>query len=274
MPSKKRSKGKGKKAAGKRSVDDEQQQETLDSQMQWPQIEGKQQADDDEDALLEEAIKLAAAEKKDIEEKERANCKHGYNLSSFQERLLEDFMDAFMTSCNDKPPSGGEIMDYLYEAFVSTDQKHANQMLKNVEAIQLSRLADGTKFILDGNYTDARIAAVVFSYLLELTGTPSVAQLRELCSADEHTLVQFFRKKIPCSCLDEKYKEVKSITKMGICWNDECPLPDRRAVRSKMVYCIQCRRINYCSRECQKIHWPLHKGVCKQMVAKSQENRR
>jgi hypothetical protein len=30
--------------------------------------------------------------------------------------------------------------------------------------------------------------------------------------ADEHTLVKFFRKRIPCSCLDEKYQEVKQIT--------------------------------------------------------------
>lgn len=186
-------------------------------------------------------------------------------------------MDNCFLFCSKPAPNDGEIttpLDYLFKAFVSTNEKHANKLVKNVEAIQLSRLADGTKFILDGNYDDARIAAAVFNYLEGTDKEGCATQMKELFSADEHTLVQFFRKKIPCSCLDEKYKEVKSITKMGICWNDECPLPDRRAVRSKMVYCIQCRRINYCSRECQKVHWPLHKEVFKQIVAKSQENRR
>ena len=90
------------------------------------------------------------------------------------------------------------------------------------------------------------------------------AKIMELSLADEHTLVQFFRKQIPCSCLDEKYKEVKSITKMGICFNDCCPLPGSM-IRSKMLRCTGCingHNVSYCSRACQEAHWPVHKIVC------------
>lgn len=81
MPSKKKkSKGKARKAAAKgvskhgdiEEEANEQKQGTLDSHMQRLQIEDKQQAQ--EDALLEEAIKLAAAEKKDIEEEDVMCC--------------------------------------------------------------------------------------------------------------------------------------------------------------------------------------------------------
>jgi hypothetical protein len=84
--------------------------------------------------------------------------------------------------------------------------------------------------------------------------------------SDDHTLVSFYRKRVTCSCLDAKHKEVKSINKMGYCNNDQCPLPGRRAERKDMVYCILCGYANYCSRECQEAAWPEHKGICKELA--------
>eukprot|EP00986_Skeletonema_menzelii_P008685 scaffold3767_cov116-Skeletonema_menzelii.AAC.10 len=43
-------------------------------------------------------------------------------------------------------------------------------------------------------------------------------------TCDEHTIVSFFRKRVPCKCLDKKYNEVKSIVKMGLCGNPSCAL--------------------------------------------------
>ena len=59
---------------------EQQKQGTLDSEMQRLKI-GKQQADED-DALLEEAIKLAAVEEQEMKAKDKENCTHGYNPSS------------------------------------------------------------------------------------------------------------------------------------------------------------------------------------------------
>ena len=70
--------------------------------------------------------------------------------------------------------------------------------------------------------------------------TPNWAKVLELNTADEHTLVQYFRKRISCSCLDEKYNEAKSITKMGMCCNRTCALPDKKAKRGAMMYCTGC----------------------------------
>lgn len=96
-----------------------------------------------------------------------------------------------------------------------------------------------------------------------------VTKMIELMSCDLHTLVKYLRKNIPCNCLDKTYEEVKSITKMGVCWNVECSLPNRMVERSKMLYCSRCCDANYCSRECQKAAWSFHKKLCDENVDRS-----
>ena len=84
---------------------------------------------------------------------------------------------------------------------------------------------------------------------------------------DEHTVVKFYRRRIPCTCLDKKYVEVKSITKMGICYNLQCNFLDRMVERSKTMYCSRCRGATYCSRECQEVDWSRHKKSCNRDAA-------
>ena len=86
-------------------------------------------------------------------------------------------------------------------------------------------------------------------------------KIHELLAADDHTLVSYYRKRIPCSCLDKKYKEVKSVKKMGFCYNSNCS-QGRKVERSKMFCCTQCGVANYCSVECQKADWRRHEQFC------------
>lgn len=89
-------------------------------------------------------------------------------------------------------------------------------------------------------------------------------RIRDL-SCDPHTLVSFYRKRIPCSCLDEIYEEVKSIPKTGLCDYPNCchHYYDRMVERKKMKACTGCRKMTwYCSRSCQKADWPEHKHCC------------
>ena len=291
MPSrKKKSKAKGRKAAagkgGAKGADnevanEEQKKGTLDSEMQRLKID-KQQAGDEDDALLEEAIKLAAVEEQEMKEKEKENCTHGYNPSSiFQARFCEDFLKTFTESFHSALTLRLSEDDGIYaplnsviDAFRTAsnalyDTTGALRNRSNAECINLCCLAEGTKFILDGKIDDARLCAVlalVMKTIIKVDSIPDRQKIIEVIDGDQHTLVQFFRKQIPCSCLDEKYKEVKSITKMGICLYEDCPLPGNMAVRSKMLRCTGCqkngRNVNYCSRECQEAHWPEHKKYC------------
>jgi hypothetical protein len=230
---------------------------------------GKKQAGDEDDALLEEAIKLAAVEEKEMKVKEKENCTHGYDSSSiFQARICEDYLKVFTegyhAALDDNTIPGR--LDCIAKGFSTARMKYTNELKQEyyLERLKSYSFAEGTKFILDGNYDGARVCAIVALQMKVLCAVtvPDAQKCDELSDADEHTLVQFFRKHIPCSCLEEKYKQVKSITKMGICGNGACPLPGNRAVRSKMLKCTGCHNVSYCSRECQEAAWAKHKKIC------------
>lgn len=239
MPSrKKKSKAaKGKKpAAGKGDAAvGQQKQGTLSSETQRLTIVDQQAVEDDA-LLLEEAIKLAAVEKQKIKVKEEENCTHGYNPSSlFQARFCEDFLKTFTESYHVASTRGNSQSDRLksaigaWKAAVTTSIRStsSSKNVSNTERVNPYSLAEGTKFILDGKSDAARLCALValVTKSAEADGWPDHQKMFELLDGDEHSLVQFFRKQIPCSCLDEKYNQVKSITKMGICFNNSCRPP-------------------------------------------------
>ena len=112
----------------------------------------------------------------------------------------------------------------------------------------------------------------MFDEFIALHKTQAVVNLQKLWEifiADDHTLVSFFRKRITCSCLDKKHKEVKSIKKMGYCNNDKCPLPGGKVERSKMLYCTRCSVAYYCSRDCQEAAWSEHREICKKKAERN-----
>ena len=140
-------------------------------------------------------------------------------------------------------------------------------------------LHNGTMLILDGgddNYFNSAILARFFEEWLKVEVHKSQAcidwpKVTESARCDKHTLVKYFWRRIRCSCLDEKYEEVKSITKMGVCFNQHCAHPKRSVERSKLRCCSRCRSVTYCSRECQAADWSLHKSFCDEIAAKRAE---
>ena len=133
-------------------------------------------------------------------------------------------------------------------------------------------LSVGTQNYLIGNHGDSRYYATVARFFEQIMTASKQSQayqnwpkLLETHKADLHTLVKFFRHRIPCSCLDEKYEEVKSITKLGFCYNPDCKfsiVKGEGVERSKAKYCSRCRCVTYCSRECQVACWTEHKPDC------------
>ena len=284
--SKKKKKQSGRSKAKKAGSSKKKEEElgTLDEQMEQLKIAaGENSQADDEASLLEEAIKLAAAEKEALEssgagEKEestrkgkgmisRWQCNHGY-VSGEYHFIVDVFFVAFLSGFH----AGKGLVESMEAAHKILSDKypeiyHDSSKLKLVVS---SFLSEGTHSVLVGDFSGARIYAFLAFHLQDYHAIfvdkskvifDEVKHI-ELQKADEHTLVKYLRKNIPCSCLDEKYKEVKSITKLGLCCNLECSLPNRMAERSAMLCCTGCRIANYCSRECQKAAWPGHKQKC------------
>ena len=140
-------------------------------------------------------------------------------------------------------------------------------------------LNTATSLVLNGGADSARCVAAFARHFQEhisivLSKTKVTYNIHMIwpnsmnCISRMNTHPWSFEEVIPCSCLDEKYKQVKTITKMGVCRNPQCSLPDMTVERKKMLYCTRCRKVNYCSPECQEADWPQHKKRCNKDVEK------
>lgn len=86
----------------------------------------------------------------------------------------------------------------------------------------------------------------------------SLRELRNVASGCERSLLRFYRKRIPCTCLDDMSSEAKKLPKMGVC--NYCR--ESKEYKSLMD-CSLCKQSHYCSRTCQELHWMEHKSLCK-----------
>ena len=204
-------------------------------------------------------------------------CRHGLFDPSISTDITQ-FIIAFNLSFREAAGFGDQsIARCLVDAEKATRDEFAdvwNDSTKMEIAISYL-LCLGTNAILKRQDDTARdcatfarcleqYIAVLFKQTQALVNWPKI---EDTYFADLHTLVKFFRHRIPCSCLDEKYKEVKHITKMGHCYNPQCSISRRKVERSKTKYCSRCRCVTYCSRECQVADWKEHALDCDDFVA-------
>eukprot|EP00984_Skeletonema_dohrnii_P026142 scaffold15439_cov67-Skeletonema_dohrnii-CCMP3373.AAC.2 len=210
-------------------------------------------------------------------------CKHGFDpfpAGHICDRFVRFYLDTCASS--DAPTKwtgfGARVVPLL-EALDAMEDKYPEVLYDSskMKHILTYFSSVGTQQILDGDDDAARITSaviVIFEEVIAFRVQKTQAGLHiqkmlEMVNADDHTLVSFFRKRITCSCLDKKHKEVKSIKKMGLCNNKTCPLPDRKVERSKMLHCTRCRDAYYCSRDCQKAAWSDHREDCKERAVEN-----
>ena len=182
----------------------------------------------------------------------KGKCRHGlfgtsgrnFYGGSFVHEFHLIFIDAVF-ECDDRTPS-----KCLIDAKDSTMDRFADVWNDSAELEMAMSffLFVGMHHYLEGDYMNARICAASVRFLEQyiavlLKQTHALInwpKIDDTFRSDMHTLVKFFRHRIPCSCLDEKYEEVKSITKMGHCYNTQCKLSKRMTERSTAKYCSRC----------------------------------
>jgi len=64
---------------------------------------------------------------------------------------------------------------------------------------------------------------------------------------------------IPCDCMAEKRIEAKSMEKVALCWCCR-----KEFSKKKILRCIGCDYVQYCSKECSIKAWPEHKAMCRE----------
>ena len=80
------------------------------------------------------------------------------------------------------------------------------------------------------------------------------------------SLIKFFMKHSPCACLDRLYSDVKKTTpKTGL-----CTCCRERKERRSLFYCARCKAVQYCSKKCQLSSWPEHRMKCIEQCVSSE----
>jgi len=217
-------------------------------------------------------MQIEGHERKDFEcvHKELSYCSLNLHEAELHLDKMKKFLDVFRSEYN---AAGGVLNHNIRAAYHVTREEYADVWNSTIimEWASLCFLREGTQYVLEGkNKAASHCASLAYCFeqhksrnLLRKRLTMNWPKLNELYfDPDEHTLISFFKKRISCSCLDSKYQEVKSVKKLGICYNFKCPHPDRKVERSLTKCCSLCRRVNYCSRKCQVDNWKLHWLYC------------
>ena len=210
-------------------------------------------------------------------------CRHGFELESREVKLCMEFSTAFDNAYYEELHSGSTDMESCCDAGMAAAEEKIPDIwdsatkLKKIVSYYVAR---AVQYLLNGHdrhacviasnakYFEQRIAV----YIEKTQPLIEWPQILELQFTDQRTLVKFLRKRIPCKCLDKKYNEVKSMTKMGMCSNLECTHSYRMVAKSEMFCCTGCRQVFYCSPECQRAHWKCdHKEECKFMAREKAE---
>ena len=211
-------------------------------------------------------------------------CMHGFDpfpndhvCSKFINTFVSEFYNCYIKSCSIKMIDRPAI-EALLQIRESTKIEYSevwNSADKMKQVISYF-LYNGTMNILDED-DDSFNSAIIFARFFEewlkvkvhksqaCIDWPKVVESVGWC--DKHSRVKYFWRRIRCSCLDEKYEEVKSIPKIGKCFNPQCTHPNRTVERSKLRCCSRCRSVTYCSRECQAEDWSVHKELCDEVAA-------
>ena len=251
MPSRKKVKGKARKSAKEAKAKEEESRAVGVANQRQGESVGE---------LMQRLIFNAVSQKP---------CTHGCpSLPAGEKKICQEFIDTFtatfLSLCGDK------VVKAFRAATDTTEEEYEEIYDSKLDTVVSIFLYNGAKHILHGDSSEAQLYASFACYFEEYIASEvrktevaiNWVKPFELLKADDHTLVSYFKKRISCSCLDEKYKEVKSVKKMGWCCNPSCSLPERRVERSKMFSCTQCGVVNYCSVACQKNHWREHKEFC------------
>lgn len=148
--------------------------------------------------------------------KSYTKCKHGFDLY-FGDGIGIAFATAFSKAFREEDNRDYPIGHRLLQAEDLTMIGYAdvwNEPTKLEMAVSYL-LCMGTQAILAGEYNHARGDAVFVRYFEQyiavvLKRTQALFRTNKLLEtqdADQHTLVTFFRNRIPCSCLDKKYEK-------------------------------------------------------------------
>ena len=190
-----------------------------------------------EESLEDQLSKLQLSDGPSMQLKEdddSLQCTHGY-VALPDGHIGQDIIAALTQTLD----LAGDLEDLrlVLQALQSSSQAFPNvwENAHTMERINSFFISRGVQFVLEGK-EGISLAAVAFLVnvieqrracrVLRTQETPKMSKFLEVANGDTRTLISFFRKHIPCKCLDERYREAKALKKTGTCGNAYCSLPE------------------------------------------------
>lgn len=194
------------------------------------------------------------------------DCEHGrpstLPRSHVCHRFMDDYVDAIKEQCRSITvlDAVSVVMTELLKKYPEVHTDDATGKL--ARAFLLSSGAMLLKHKLDIElYPAANAGAILLLEQYCDKGGDNFMKYRDVTEVCERSIMKFFSARIPCSCLDKLYAEVKEAQpKTGFC--DGCY---ERKERSALMICTACKAHQYCSTDCQLTAWPGHKKRCKEL---------
>ena len=193
------------------------------------------------------------------------SCTHGWNPFEYDvDHDGHKFIEAIVEMIENRETFHNIVLFSLdYRNFIRSDSIRLDLI---VDWIVSSFVSIGTELVLPegANLACHYFAVIAYSELMRQVAdhktqpAMNFARIVDLQHGDMRRFVSYLKKRIPCSCLDAKYEEVKSLPKKGQCSN--C---FEKFELCSLMSCESCRKAHYCSKACQKAHWKAHKEYCK-----------
>lgn len=127
----------------------------------------------------------------------------------------------------------------------------------------------GTEYLLQGHERYTKMASAIALAVLSFEMEPcanAAAMMRDLNDGNERETVRFFSKRINCSCLKEKCRQLKSQPKLSVCYGCK-----QKKERKELMLCTRCKFRQYCSKECQQADWLGHRNYCTRIANRTMQ---
>ena len=191
-------------------------------------------------------------------------CNHGCVAIPAQDHAVSRFMNRYCVEYN----HCGNSLKAMMKIFEESSEVWSNAEYRQMTIDAL--LSIGTNMILSEHYDwKSSMRNGIGILLLEcydgnrdfddLAARMTIKSSNFIFGGQRDAL-KFYSKRLPCSCLKEKYKQAReSLPKLGKC----AYCYEQKDRTTDLLVCGQCKTAMYCSRECQVAHWrQCHEEEC------------
>ena len=196
-----------------------------------------------------------------------SKCNHGCDLMIPDEdnHPVTNFLGALFIHTANKSNIQIPLAQYLVDTFTTYQEVWDNARYRAM-AVNIF-IAVGTNFLLQnerGGYFLAHAIVILENYdgegiVSTLYSCAVATKVRDLGYAGtKRDLLKFYRKRVSCSCLRDMHLHArKTQPKTGGCFH--CKQVKERAL---LMVCSRCRINQYCSMTCQYADWLEHRSEC------------